>query len=77
MKDNYVDINFSGKMKSKFVIDDLFTKIESYLKKNKIDNLWNCEKHRNVITINFNDGISGIFTLDIITSILYRNPYTF
>lgn len=66
MKDNYVDINFSGKMKSKFVIDDLFTKIESYLKKNKIDNLWNCEKHRNVITINFNDGISGIFTLDII-----------
>lgn len=63
MENNYIDISYNGKIKAKYTIDDIFTKIQIYLRKN--NKTWTCEQQENCITINFNDVVSDNFVLDI------------
>ncbi len=65
MKNNYLDISYKGIIKSKFTIKDVFTKIQNYLKKNKIDKMWICQQQEKSITINFNDVVSDNFVFDV------------
>ena len=31
MENNYIDISYNGKIKAKYTIEDIFTKIQNYL----------------------------------------------
>jgi len=61
MEDNYIDINYNVKIKGKYTVEEIYTKIKNHLKKNKI---WNCEKSDTNIIIKFNDNVSDDFVLD-------------
>ena len=65
METNYIDISYNGKIKAKFTVDDIYAKIQNYLKRNKINKTWTCQKEENCISINFNDDVSDEFILDV------------
>lgn len=68
MEANYIDISYNGKIKAKFTVDDMYAKIQNYIKKNKINKTWTCQKEENCISINFNDAVSDEFILDVNTN---------
>ncbi len=40
MEEEYIDISYSGKKKRNYSMDEIYTKIISELKKNKLDKTW-------------------------------------
>lgn len=65
MEKNYVDIYYKGKIKNKYSTDDVYGKIQNYIKRKKLNKEWNSKKESDSITINFNDNISDNMFLDI------------
>ncbi len=60
--DNYIDISYEGKIKNKYSEEDVYNKIKKCIKSNQ---LWKCVKQANIISIDFNDGVSDTFVLEI------------
>lgn len=60
-----IDIEYKGKIKNTYMEDDVFDKIKKYIKRNKLDKVWDCETDKSCITIKFNDNKSDNFYIDI------------
>lgn len=65
IEENYIDITYNGKLKKQYTIDEVYNKIQNYIKRNKLSKIWICEKENNNINIKFNDVISDDFVLDL------------
>lgn len=61
--EEYIDINYNGRVKDKYNIDEIYKKINNYIKTYKINFI--CEKENNNICIKFKDDISDDFVLDL------------
>ena len=64
MEEGYIDISYSGKKKRNYSTDEIYKKIISELKKNKLYKTWICQKENDCISIDFKDNISDVFYLD-------------
>ena len=62
---DYIDIEYSGRIKQQYTIEDLFSRIKEFADKEGLLDLWTFSMSENAVSIGFNDGISDDFFIEL------------